>query len=186
MIIEWTQQEINELITMWNRGDKVVAIGKAMKKSKNAIVGKSHRLVAQGRLEARPNPVRAIADRTTAEPVEKRRKAIVGATLPPLVPTVAPVIAAPAPGVVAPKPAAKAAVVAARPAAVAPVAAPLIALPPTIVFKPRSAKACCWPFGTPGTKAFRFCDGTAEPARPYCAKHCARAYVRRAPAEVAA
>jgi GcrA cell cycle regulator len=37
---------------------------------------------------------------------------------------------------------------------------------------------CAWPIGTPRTEGFRFCGCTAlVPGRPYCAEHCAMAYV---------
>jgi GcrA cell cycle regulator len=37
---------------------------------------------------------------------------------------------------------------------------------------------CSWPIGEPGTDEFRFCGRKAVPEKPYCADHCARAYVR--------
>ena len=42
----------------------------------------------------------------------------------------------------------------------------------------RSAPACCWPIGEPGTKTFRFCDDTSLPGKPYCDEHAKLAYVR--------
>jgi len=37
---------------------------------------------------------------------------------------------------------------------------------------------CQWPIGDPGEEGFRFCGDAAKTERPYCAKHCAIAYVR--------
>lgn len=37
---------------------------------------------------------------------------------------------------------------------------------------------CCWPDGEPGTPDFRFCGEPSLVDKPYCAKHCDRAYVR--------
>lgn len=38
---------------------------------------------------------------------------------------------------------------------------------------------CSWPIGEPGTEGFRFCGKRpVVPGKPYCAEHCARAYVR--------
>jgi GcrA cell cycle regulator len=46
----------------------------------------------------------------------------------------------------------------------------------------RSAAACQWPHGDPGTPQFQFCGAPAERGKPYCRTHCAKAYVsRRAP-----
>jgi GcrA cell cycle regulator len=42
----------------------------------------------------------------------------------------------------------------------------------------RSAPSCCWPIGDPGTKAFRFCDDSSLPGKPYCDEHAKLAYVR--------
>ncbi len=39
------------------------------------------------------------------------------------------------------------------------------------------ANMCSWPEGEPGTENFRFCGVPAEPGKPYCAPHCAVAYV---------
>jgi GcrA cell cycle regulator len=69
---------------------------------------------------------------------------------------------------------------------VAPVVVPVAALvaveeapppPPRVLFQPRKATACCWPFGDPKAADFRFCDATAIPGRSYCAEHHAIAYL---------
>jgi GcrA cell cycle regulator len=42
----------------------------------------------------------------------------------------------------------------------------------------RAPPSCCWPFGTPGTKDFHFCEGAeVMPGKPYCAEHTKLAYV---------
>lgn len=40
------------------------------------------------------------------------------------------------------------------------------------------ANMCCWPIGNPGDKGFQFCGGTTVTGKPYCAKHCAVAYIK--------
>jgi GcrA cell cycle regulator len=37
---------------------------------------------------------------------------------------------------------------------------------------------CSWPVGNPGDRNFHFCGEAAAPGKPYCAKHCAVAYIR--------
>jgi len=37
---------------------------------------------------------------------------------------------------------------------------------------------CSWPVGDPGDSGFHFCAAPAAPGKPYCAKHCAVAYIR--------
>ncbi len=45
---------------------------------------------------------------------------------------------------------------------------------------------CCWPIGTPGSPAFRFCTGVAAAKTPYCEEHAKRAYENWKPREQAA
>jgi hypothetical protein len=37
---------------------------------------------------------------------------------------------------------------------------------------------CRWPVGDPADSGFFFCGGRVAAGRPYCPKHCARAYLR--------
>lgn len=39
------------------------------------------------------------------------------------------------------------------------------------------ANMCSWPTGEPGQPDFRFCGKVAVDGKPYCAEHCARAYI---------
>jgi len=38
---------------------------------------------------------------------------------------------------------------------------------------------CQWPIGDPSAQDFKFCGAPIEPGRPYCAKHCEAAYIKR-------
>jgi GcrA cell cycle regulator len=38
-------------------------------------------------------------------------------------------------------------------------------------------KQCRWPIGDPQHKDFHYCNGTQVPGLPYCAQHCSRAFV---------
>ena len=40
-------------------------------------------------------------------------------------------------------------------------------------------KDCLWPLGDPGEDSFGFCGEDTAPGRPYCAKHCSVAYIRK-------
>ncbi len=46
------------------------------------------------------------------------------------------------------------------------------------------ADDCRWPIGDPKQPGFHFCDGKASPGLPYCAHHAGKAY--HSPAEIAA
>lgn len=49
----WTDEQIEELKRLWNEGLSTAEIGRALNVSKNAVVGKSHRLG----LKPRPSPI---------------------------------------------------------------------------------------------------------------------------------
>jgi GcrA cell cycle regulator len=55
--MEWTSDRIAELTRLWNEGLSTAEIGKMLGISKNAVVGKAHRL----HLASRPSPIRRLA-----------------------------------------------------------------------------------------------------------------------------
>lgn len=61
----WTTEKIKQLKKLWSKGKSTVEIGRELGISKNAVVGKVHRL----ELNARPSPIK----KTTApKPVKKK------------------------------------------------------------------------------------------------------------------
>lgn len=50
----WTDERISELARLWESGHSASAIGRILGVSKNAVVGKAHRM----RLASRPSPIR--------------------------------------------------------------------------------------------------------------------------------
>lgn len=60
----WTDERVAELSKLWDSGYSASAIGRMLGVSKNAVVGKAHRM----RLQSRPSPIRR--DRST--PVRRR------------------------------------------------------------------------------------------------------------------
>ncbi|MFD1111075.1 GcrA family cell cycle regulator [Pseudoroseomonas ludipueritiae] len=176
--MDWTPEAIEALRGYWAEGHSTAEIGRRMGISKNAVVGKAHRL----NLPPRPSPIRREA--TGAQP-EAPRPA----------PVAAPVVAEAATAIAAPPPAQPAAPAASAPVAVArpaPAPAPRPAAPvapparkpmpvPNAVVRPfprSGARTCCWPIGEPGTPDFRFCTGDAMTGKPYCPEHAAVAYVK--------
>ena len=158
--MEWNEDTITRLRALWDEGLSTAEIGRRLGITKNAVVGKAHRLV----LPARPSPIRREAGRVAPRRPAVRR--VVGPTLPSM---------APARVVEAPRP-----VEIPRAPVLPPVSlgAPVLrAVPPT----PRPmgrTPACCWPIGEPGTPSFHFCGDGAIPGKPYCAEHVAIAYVK--------
>jgi len=161
--IDWTEELVARLRALWLEGHTTAEIGRRMGITKNAVIGKVHRL----QLPSRPSPIRQAGSSTPRRQTVPRVR---GPSLPPLrsvtdrepVPaTQPPPMASRAPPraeVSPPSPAA------ARPAVAAPV-------------RPVSQQPCCWPIGEPGTQSFRYCDAGAVPGKPYCAEHAAAAYV---------
>lgn len=65
--MEWTAEAIDQLRAFWAEGHSTAEIGRRMGISKNAVVGKAHRL----NLDARPSPIRREAEggeRPAAQP----------------------------------------------------------------------------------------------------------------------
>ncbi len=82
--MEWNQETIARLHALWAEGHSTAEIGRRMSVSKNAVVGKAHRL----NLPARPSPIRRTGTTSAPRPAMPRR--LVGPTLPPLPASLAP------------------------------------------------------------------------------------------------
>lgn len=149
--MDWTDETITRLRELWDEGHSTAEIGRRMGITKNAVVGKAHRL----NLPARPSPIR----REAGAPRPNVRRAPAPRPQPALRrPQPAPVPRAPAPPPPTPVSTSGGAVIRAFPRIV--------------------NRACCWPLGDPGTAGFRFCSAEPMPGKPYCAEHAAVAYVR--------
>jgi GcrA cell cycle regulator len=148
--MDWTATAIDLLRGLWNEGHSTAEIGRRMGVTKNAIVGKAHRLD----LPARPSPIRKQEEGESSTAARRKRAPREAAAPsrrfgPQTTPVLAPSVAVPAPAVVAVR-----------------------------SFPRATLRSCCWPLGEPGTRDFRFCGAEADPGRPYCAHHAAVAYVR--------
>lgn len=160
--VDWTPERTKTLIALWEEGLPTSEIGRRLDVTKNAVVGKVHRLG----LKKRASPIRA---QGAAKAAPAKEKAPIKATAKP----------------VAEKPAvAEADVkVAVEPApAPAPVSAPVKTKPrdksKVVRLESLNNSMCSWPEGEPGTPEFHFCGEPSLPDKPYCAEHCARAYVK--------
>jgi GcrA cell cycle regulator len=208
--MSWTDERIDKLKTMWEKGMTASQIAEELGGvSRNAVIGKAHRLD----LQSRPSPVKG----TEAEPAKSDPKKAAAAA------PAKPAKAAPAPVAAAPPAAAP------RPAVGAPVNAPIPMLtnpnaptgaqlrsigpggflrqgpgdqaPPATPAPPRrlvpakpsaeisgktslldlSEKICKWPLGHPGEPDFHFCGDKVNPGFPYCVAHCGHAYQAQMP-----
>ncbi len=163
--MDWNDESIGRLRQFWADGHSTAEIGRRMGVTKNAVVGKAHRL----ELPARPSPIRRAADGSAPPRLAVPRRTV-GFTLPSLsgVPATPVPEAKPTPN---PVPIARVA----TPAARAPVATPALR---AVAARSTRSVPCCWPIGEPGTKSFRFCDADATGGKPYCTEHAQIAYVR--------
>jgi GcrA cell cycle regulator len=171
--MDWDDELIQRLVSLWGEGHSTAEIGRRMNVTKNAVVGKAHRL----NLPARPSPIRRDGAGSAPRPAAPRR--LVGPTLPPLPASLSPDLVRGMPLPVDP------------PRVTAPSADPIrearhpgeaTAAKPVPV-RPAAARSlrpmpCCWPIGEPGTKDFHFCDAEAIPGKPYCTDHAQIAYVK--------
>jgi len=196
--MSWTDERIEQLRQMWQNGHTASQIAETLGGvSRNAVIGKAHRLG----LQSRPSPVKpgeneaeAPAPKPAAEkpaPVEKA--------------------AAPAPE---PRPAPAAAAAPAQPAPQQDVPvvrsigpggfqrqnpheqqSPIPPAPPRrlVPAKPSpeiadktslldlNDRICKWPLGHPGEPDFHFCGNPVNPGFPYCLEHCSVAYQAQLP-----
>jgi DNA repair protein RadC len=153
--LPWTDARVETLKTLWLSGLSAAQVAAALGGvSRNAVIGKLHRLGVAGRASASlpdsgaPSPpVRRLAP--TSQQSARRRRARAQPSGPDL--------SAPAPS---------------SPEG-PPLAADLLSLGP---------HACRWPIGEPAAGGFGFCGRPAAGAGPYCAGHRARAYRGAGPA----
>ncbi len=153
--MDWNEETIARLRALWDEGHSTAEIGRRLGVTKNAVVGKAHRLM----LPPRPSPIRRGGEGHT--PRRAMPKRTTGPTLPPMT-AAAPALSV-APRVIVPI----------RPVPVAPVLRAV-----SISRMTTRTSPCCWPIGEPGTPSFRFCDDGAMANKPYCAEHAALAYVK--------
>ena len=161
--MSWTDERIEMLRGLWEGGSTASQIAEKLGNifSRNAVIGKAHRLG----LKARPSPVKA-NDPTAA--VEN----VVVESLSPPVAEAAPAVAAPA------APAARKPAPAAAPRII-PVAPPKKSGKTTLL--ELSDKICKWPIGHPNETDFHFCGKAVQAGFPYCGEHCAIAYQAQLP-----
>lgn len=174
----WTPELIKDLKRLWSKGLTTVEIGNRIGMSKNAVVGKAHRLG----LEGRPSPIKR----------EKKKehavlpKAHVREDVPAIATTSAPV---PKKSAIKKEASVKSKIL---PEEVEPALedGPVFEMEPLPEMSvPRSSKkhkgvhlvdlkpnSCRWPEGDPKDADFRFCGEECVAGKIYCEEHCAVAY----------
>jgi GcrA cell cycle regulator len=204
--MSWTDERIDQLKTMWERGMTASQIADELGGvSRNAVIGKAHRLG----LQSRPSPVKATEPAPKAAPAPRAAPRETEPAAPkaaePAEPRVAPAQAKPAPAEAtateAPVPSTpQPRIVSVGPGGFLrqgpgeqqqpiPPAPPRRLVPakpsPEIADKTSlldlTEKICKWPIGHPGEPDFHFCGEKVNPGFPYCVEHCGRAYQAQLP-----
>lgn len=204
--MSWTDERIEQLKTMWTKGMTASQIAEELGGvSRNAVIGKAHRLG----LQSRPSPVKANdgEDAPARKPAAPRVKAA------PAAPAAAPAPkATPAPARPAAAPAMPATPRSTNPDQMPPTirsigpggfvrqnpgeqSAPPPPAPPRRLVPARPSpeiadktslldlndRICKWPLGHPGEPDFHFCGDKVNPGFPYCVAHCGLAYQAQMP-----
>jgi GcrA cell cycle regulator len=172
----WTDERIALLKQYWEEGRSASQIAEVLGEglSRNAVIGKAHRLG----LASRPSPLKTGEGRS-AEPKAPRAEAKPAPRAPAPRPAPEP---APKPQAAAPQPAPQPAP---EPDPM-PVALPVAKAAP----RPKGARVtlldlndriCKWPIGHPDEPDFHFCGKPVNPGFPYCGEHCLVAYQAQMP-----
>jgi GcrA cell cycle regulator len=153
---DWNDVATRRLCDLWAEGHSTAEIGRRIGVSKNAIIGKAHRLD----LPARPSPVRRGGHQAVTAPKQTPRLKRVH-TLPSLATAFAPAPVT-------------------TPNTVPPAGATHDDTAPASGRRPptcRDGCQCCWPIGEPGQPGFRSCDAPLTTRAPYCEEHARKAYL---------
>lgn len=175
--MSWNDDRVELLKKMWSEGQSASQIAKELGSvTRNAVIGKVHRLGLSNRAGAPPvKPAEKAEVRPAPKPVE-----------PPAAPAPEPRVEKPA-AAAAPAPAAA---VAQRPRIV-PAGQPLPPQPSANEISPEALasvrevekkakritlmelteRTCKWPIGDPATDDFWFCGLAVQPGKPYCEAH---------------
>jgi GcrA cell cycle regulator len=205
--MSWTEERIESLKTMWEAGQTASQIAEALGAvSRNAVIGKAHRLG----LQARPSPVKPNEPAKVAAPAPVA-PAVAAAPVAPAAPVRAPVVepvvdtddepqvaapAEPAPAPVAPQPILRSVgpggFLRQAPGEQQPPSTPapprrLVPAKPSAEIAGKTSlldlndRICKWPLGHPGEPDFHFCGDKVNPGFPYCVAHCGHAYQAQLP-----
>jgi GcrA cell cycle regulator len=145
----WTDEVVEELRKMWDKGMTTGQIAKALGVTKNSIIGKVHRLC----LTARPSPIKKAPAKTEKKSAPEAKSAATTKSTK----KTAKEVKEPAP------------VVEKAETFVEETNIPLVKL---------DNHTCRWPLGDPRDDDFCFCGKRIKTGQTYCEEHAAIAYVR--------
>lgn len=168
--MEWTDEIVARLRELWEQGLSTAEIGRQLNVTKNAVVGKAHRLG----LEARPSPIRKVRnkkdDQSKSEAhiahgsEQKKDKKSKNAKVDSEGNATNDI---------------KNNGVIEKSEGKAKKLKKLEFISPNELPSYRKSNSeCCWPIGDPGEKDFHFCKAPVVSGKPYCLEHVQIAYVK--------
>ena len=161
MSVSWTDERVETLKTLWREGLSASQIANKLGGvSRNAVIGKVHRLGLEGR--AKPN-----------SPKKVEEPAAQAAPEPASAPAEEPSAPEPKPTVV------EAANDAGTPADAANAEGDddvVVPIPRRLKLTELTERTCKWPIGDPMHDDFHFCGNEADEGRPYCEYHSGLAF----------
>lgn len=200
----WTDERIEQLKKLWENGMTASQIADELGGvSRNAVIGKAHRLG----LQSRPSPVKekegkpAPAPRKPAPPRKTEAAPSPAAAAKPVAAAPRPAPQQPAPSATPSKPASAEPVLRSigpggflrqGPGDQQPPIPPapprrLVPAKPSPEYADKTSlldlndRICKWPLGHPGEPDFHFCGEKVNPGFPYCVQHCGQAYQAQLP-----
>lgn len=165
--MSWTDERVELLKKLWSQGLSASQIAGELGGgvTRNAVIGKVHRLGLSGRAKS-PSPQAARprkATRTPSHPLTHNNGAGSGA-------------AAPVRGNLALAPKAEAVAAPVIQVAQQPVPEVVVPISERVTIMELRESMCRWPHGDPTTPEFRFCGAKSPPGTPYCNYHSQIAY----------
>ena len=158
--MHWTDERVELLKKLWSEGLSASAIAAELGGvTRNAVIGKVHRLGLSGRAKAPvAQPQRRLKPtRTPSHPMHATQLVRGNTALAPdLVPMLEPEVEA------RPEP--------------RPMEDIVIPMSERVTIMELREQMCRWPLGDPGRDDFRFCGGRIAPGGPYCTHHAQIAY----------
>ncbi len=179
----WDNNILKKLKTLVGRGLSTAEIGKRLGMSKNAVVGKLHRMGWNGGTTESPRTTKTDAKKAVAKPAAKKTvsakpiRAKKNAATPKVKDSKKKTPVAPAP-----KKVGKAIAIktksenAPKGASVRGIAAHQRIVQHALEMANLKPNQCRWPIGDPDSEGFHFCGQPVFVGKPYCYEHCRQAY----------
>jgi GcrA cell cycle regulator len=163
----WTDEKVKMLMQLWETGQSITQIGKALGMTRNAVVGKAHRIGLAKRASPIVRSDKPAQPRVASPAPSHGHHHTPHAHRAPAAPAAQAEHAGSegrssnehhhrSPGTEKPTQQLSAAMLAA--------------------LTPSTGPRCKWPIGDPKSAEFDFCTKVGLPGKPYCAEHCAQAY----------